>query len=228
MIYITGDTHGDRGRFAAMKKAGEPRWTEKDTLIVCGDFGYIFTKSRAETAFLDELAKKPYTICFVDGNHENFQEINSCDLERWNGGFIHRIRRNILHLTRGQVFTIEGKRFFTMGGAYSQDRFSRRKNESYWEEELPGNEDYREASANLRRCGFQVDYILTHTAPREVIVRMGHCPDPHDDELTGFLEWVMHETAFKTWFFGHWHEDRRPLEHFRALFTDVVPLKEEG
>jgi predicted phosphodiesterase len=92
-------------------------WSENDYLIVCGDFGYIFLNDDREKAFLDYLETKPYTICFVDGNHENFPVIYSYPKELWHGGYIHRIRKNILHLMRGQVFEIEGKKIFTFGGA---------------------------------------------------------------------------------------------------------------
>ena len=52
-----------------------------------------------------------------------------------------------------------------------------------------------------------MDYVLSHAAPREIIRRMGHSPGDHDLELTGFLEWVMYQTEYKAWFFGHWHSD---------------------
>ena len=35
----------------------------------------------------------------------------------WHGGKVHRIRPHVLHLMRGQIFELEGCRFFTMGGA---------------------------------------------------------------------------------------------------------------
>ena len=224
MLYITGDTHGEQGRFAMLKEYGEPEWTADDTFIVCGDFGYIFANDERENAFLDELAKKPYTICFIDGNHENFPAIYRYPTELWNGGRIHRIRQNIIHLMRGQVFEIDGKTFFTMGGAYSIDRYMRFEGLSYWKEELPDNSEYREASESLKEHGFNVDYILTHTAPREIIRWMGKYPDAHDMELTGFLEWVMHEAEFKKWFFGHWHIDKEFHEKFRALYFDVIQI----
>ena len=109
---------------------------------------------------------------------------------------------------RGQVFEIHGKKIFTMGGAYSRDRFLRQLGKSFWEEELPSNADYKEAANNLEKNGFSVDYIVSHTAPREIIRRMGFYPDQRDIELTGFLEWVMYETTFSDWYFGHWHIDR--------------------
>jgi hypothetical protein len=123
---------------------------------------------------------------------------------------------------RGYVFTVEGKKIFAMGGAYSIDKYMRKEGYSWWKEELPSAREYREAAKSLEACGKTVDYIVTHTAPREIIRRMGKCPDVHDLELTGFLEWVMYEVRFQKWFFGHWHFDCEVGEAFRALWFDVV------
>ena len=120
MIKVTGDTHGDPVRFIE-NNMGDNEWTSDDYLIVCGDFGFIFRNNEAEREFLDYLETKPYTICFCDGNHENFPAIFSYPKEKWNGGYVHRIRKNILHLMRGQVFEIYGIKVFTMGGAYIID-----------------------------------------------------------------------------------------------------------
>ena len=67
----------------------------------------------------------------------------------------------------------------------------------------------------------KVDYIVTHTAPREIIRRMGYYPDAHDAELTGFLEWIMYEVKYEEWFFGHWHRDEHIDEKHRAIWFDV-------
>ena len=221
MIYITGDTHGEQTRFDELATHGEPDWTENDYLIVCGDFGYIFKNSPMEHVFLNHLEEKPYTICFCDGNHENFAEINSYPVEIWNGGKVHKIRKNVIHLMRGQIYEIDGKKIFTFGGAYSRDRYMRKEGYSYWREELPNDSEYKEASENLKKHNYEVDYIITHTAPREIIKRMGKNPDPHDDELTGYLEWIMYSVKFKKWFFGHWHDERTIGDKFRALLFDV-------
>ena len=222
MIYFNGDTHGDRPRFMECNMPGESEWTAEDILIVCGDFGYIFTDSPAENQFLDYLEQKPYTICFCDGNHENFPRIYAYPEEDWNGGRIHRIRRNVIHLMRGNVYRIQGKTVFTMGGAYSRDKYMRKEGLSWWPQELPTNTEYREATKALAEYGNRVDIVVTHTAPREIIRRMGKYPDPHDLELTGFLEWIMYEVKFDQWFFGHWHTDRRIDDRFTALWFDVV------
>lgn len=226
MIYITGDTHGKRSRFQDLSRYGEEKWNDSDFLIICGDFGYLLFNDKKENEYLDELEKKPYTICFIDGNHENFPAIESYPEEKWNGGMIHKIRKNIFHLKRGQVFTLNGKKIFTMGGAYSADRSTRIKNISYWDDEIPSDDDYKEAIRNLELANHQVDYIITHTAPYETILKMGYYPDRHDRELTGFLEWVMYETDFSKWFFGHWHEDRVISEKMIAVFSEVISIPE--
>ena len=224
MIYVTGDTHGDQMRF--LDGHWDAALTTNDTLIICGDFGFVFADDYSEKRFLDDLEKRSYSICFVDGNHENFPSIFSYPEETWNGGKVHHIRENIYHLMRGQVFTIENKTIFTMGGAYSIDRYCRRLNESYWEEELPTGDDYKEANMNLEKHHFRVDYILTHTAPDSIIYQMGYHPATFgaDAELTGFLEWVKRKATFQHWYFGHWHLDENVAEKFTALLFNTKML----
>ena len=225
MIRIIGDTHGDRDRFGKLAEYGEKEWNENDMLIVTGDFGFIFANSDYEREFLDELEKKPYTICFCDGNHEKFPAIYSFPKEKWNGGRVHRIRKNILHLMRGQVFTIEGKKFFTMGGAYSLDKYRRYENLSWWKEELPNNAEYTEAISNLKDNGNCVDYVITHTAPRYIIRMLGFEPSMRDMELTGFFDWIRHDVKFKHWYFGHWHKDRDLEGKYSALYYDMKTIE---
>lgn len=222
MIYITGDMHGEQARFNLLEK--ECNFSSTDTLIVCGDFGYLFKDNPAEHAFLDNLEQRSYTIYFLDGNHENFPAIFRYPEETWHGGRIHRIRRNVIHLMRGQVFTIENKRFFTMGGAYSIDCYMRKLNFSYWQEELPTQGDYQEAIKNLNQHDNYVDYILTHTCPREVIRMIGYEPNRQDLELTGFLEFLMYEISYTHWYFGHWHIDQNITNKFTAVWFQTIRL----
>ena len=225
MIHFTGDIHGEQDRFTdKMLKYGEAEWNENDYLLIGGDFGMIFLDNLDERLFLDYLAQKPYTICFCDGNHENFPALYSYPKETWNGGRIHRIRHNVIHLMRGQVFTIDGKKIFTMGGAYSRDKYMRFEGLSWWKEELPNKYEYDEAIANLRENNYEVDYILTHTAPRKIIYAMHKTPDSHDMELTGFFDWIYFDVKYKKWFFGHWHLDEQIDEKHHALRYDVVDV----
>ena len=143
MLYVTGDTHGELGRFLFMRAAVEANLSKDDMLIICGDWGYIIDDSPDERTFLDYLAEKPYKILWVDGNHENFDLIETYPVEEWCGGKVHIIRRDksgepkIIHLMRGQIFEIEGKSIFTFGGGYSIDRYWRVPHISWWPQEMP-------------------------------------------------------------------------------------------
>ena len=69
MIYVTGDTHGDITRF---KSSEMKKLSRGDTLIIAGDFGFIWNDSKQEKAALKRLAEKNFRIAFVDGCHENY------------------------------------------------------------------------------------------------------------------------------------------------------------
>lgn len=233
MIYITGDTHGELGRFFGPQRLPDDSLTEEDYLIVTGDFGFVFQQRGTpyhaeERAALDALEEKPYTILFVDGNHENFDRLASeFPGEDWHGGRVRRIRRNVLHLMRGYVYDIDGRRVFAMGGGYSHDRATRREGFDWWRDEMPSNEEYRRATRSLAEHQNRVDLIVTHTAPDKVLFALGKAADPHEAELTGFLQWVMDTVSFDRWFFGHWHLDERLtgiFSPFTAVYCALHPL----
>lgn len=226
MIIATGDTHGERSHYWSYRE--DKNWGAGDYVIVCGDFGFLFRCDEKEKDFLDKVEQRPYTLLFVDGNHENFPAISRYPEEIWNGGRVHRIRKNVFHLMRGQVFTIQGKKIFTFGGAASIDKEVRVPGRSWWPGEIPNAGEYAEAEANLKKYNWQVDYIFTHTAPREIIRMMGYVPGEDDMELTGFLEYVMHKAEYRHWYFGHWHEDRAVTDKFTALWYDVCALGKGG
>ncbi len=235
MIMITGDTHGELWRFCEECMPGESTWTEDDVLIICGDFGFIWYDEtdlvgyRCNEEALNTLSHKPYCILMLDGNHENFNRLYSYPEVECYGEVVHKIRDNIFHLERGRIYEIQGKTFFTFGGAYSVDKYLRQEDISWWRQELPCDEEYRLGAQSLKDAGFKVDYILTHTAPNELIRHLGFSPDPHDAELTGYLEWIMFETDFKHWYFGHFHIEKTINlpngKQLRALFNDVVVIE---
>lgn len=217
MIYIIGDRHGEEDGFSDDKLPGQSAWTAEDTVIVTGDFGYVMRgerKSLAEKNKLDALAKKPYNIVFCDGNHEGFDYLEQYPEEIRYGAPVRKIRENVFWLQRGYVYTIEDKTFFVMGGAYSIDKafrlhYQNATAEKIWfEQELPRAEEYRRGIEALKSHGHQVDYIITHTAPKNIIPRIiGVYPDDHDAELTGFLDWIYYDVGFNQWYFGHFHTD---------------------
>lgn len=229
MIYLTGDTHGtiEIGKLSRANLAVERvEPGEGDFVIILGDFGLVFApdgQSAEERWWLKWLDEKPWTTLFIDGNHENFARLNALPEEEWRGGRVHRVSESVLHLMRGQIFEIDGRSFFTMGGAASHDRQFRKEGRSWWPEELPSEEELARADAALDGCGRRVDYVLTHCAPTLVQGRIN--PTFLPDRLTEYLQHVRDTTAFHRWYFGHYHVDREYDDGFCALYDCVLPTE---
>lgn len=145
-IVITGDTHGtfDIGKVVRYFNEHEDEYTRDDYLIICGDVGICGFSAAYEANTRAVFRSLPVTTLFIDGNHENFEQLNSYAVEQWNGGKVHIIADNMIHLMRGQIFTIDGLKFFTFGGAYSIDKMSRAEGISWFPEEIPSREEYEE------------------------------------------------------------------------------------
>ena len=247
MLFLTGDTHGDFTRFRPDIFPEQKQMTKQDYVIVLGDFGGVWDGSKEEQNWLDWLEAKPFTTLFVSGNHENYDLLASYPIQSWKGGRVQVIRPSVFHLMRGEVFTLLGKTFFTLGGASSHDisagilepdapDFRRRKkmldlqgalyrvnHRSWWKEELPSQEEYRHAQETLNAHHHQVDYILTHCAPTSIqtaLSRGMYQPDP----LTDFLEQVKESCQFQYWSFGHYHENKVIPKKYVLLYEQILEL----
>ena len=228
MIYITGDTHGDVRRFfePQLPCAG---WKPDDKLIVAGDFGMVFGNREIDTKKLDLLSRCPFQILFLDGNHECFPELFAFEEEQYCGGRVHRLRDNIRHLMRGQVYEIEGLRIFTMGGGYSIDRMMRTPGRNWWPEEMPDEAEYAEGLRNLERAGYAVDVLISHAAPTGSMLelkRNGTFSHIFQQEapLGDYLEKVAGMTRYGQFYFGHIHLDRELSGKRTALYHAVFCL----
>ena len=229
--YVTGDIHGviDIGKLTPEHWPFGQSLHRCDYLLIVGDFGLLWSDppSLEERYFLSWLDGQPWTTLFVDGNHENHDLLDSLPVTQWHGGNVHVVPGypHIIHLMRGQVFNIGGTTFFTFGGAYSIDREGRIKGRTWFPEELPNEEEYAEGWRNLKKHGFEVDYILTHTAPAEIIDSMGYYAESdEEDELRQYLQRVAENTEFRAWYFGHFHEDSFTEDKFFCLYDDIIEL----
>lgn len=156
-------------------------------------------------------------------NHENHDALDAYPVEFWNGGKVHKISDSIIHLMRGQVFTIEGKKFFTMGGAESHDKIYRKEGISWWSREMPSNDEYEEGLANLDKVNNQVDYILSHCAPDQLQSQIAYWYE--HDKLTGYLEIVRQTVKFGWHYFGHYHIDKDFLNYkATCLYNNIIKI----
>ena len=225
---IAGDTHGtlDLAKVVQYYDGRDAEFSkDEDYLIILGDVGVCGFSASDEAATRATLRNLPVTTLFIDGNHENFEHLNSYPVDEWNGGKVHFIESDIIHLMRGQVFDIDGTTFFTFGGAYSIDKMYRTEGISWFPEELPNYEEYEEGWHNLESCGFKVDYILSHSGPREVVAAIGYVEMSDDEvELRQYLQRVADNTEFTAWYFGHFHEDTEEEDMFFCLYDEVVAI----
>ena len=80
MVFITGDTHRNFSRFSPDRFPEMRAMTKADTMIICGDCRALWYGGRRDEIQLELLEDLPFTIAFVDGNHENFTDRKSTRL----------------------------------------------------------------------------------------------------------------------------------------------------
>ncbi len=224
MIYVCGDLHGTydmRKLYGRNFSEGESFKKSSDFLIQLGDFGLIWypkgtREDKKYKQAMRELANKKYNFLFLDGNHENHELLDELEVvEKW-GGKVGIVRfangKNIYHLKRGEIYTINGKKILSIGGALSIDKANRVEGLTWWAGELLSKVDEDNIFKNLEIHKCKVDYILTHTAPFSVVKRIlyGHGMSTtklYEDPTTRVLEEVYARCDFEQWHFGHFHID---------------------
>ena len=231
-IFVCGDLHGG---FEDTLKLSRKKWPEQDNLtkndvvIQLGDFGYIWyhdlhQKYKKDQNTLKDLSNKKFTLCFVDGNHENFELLYSYPEVDMFGSKVREVYPGIYWLQRGHIYTINGKTFFVMGGAKSnanqkEGNFSGKgrnkklkKQKTWWAEELPSQEELELGRNNLIQLNWNVDYVVSHTCPTEIIKSIYHqtgiCNlDRLNDPISLYFDEIEDNLIFKEWHFGHHHCD---------------------
>lgn len=228
MIFVTGDTHGgiDIKKLNSKCFQEGKKMTKSDYVIIAGDFGFVWNGSNEDKYWLKWFNNKSFTTLFVDGNHENFDLLNSYSIEMWNGGKVHRINNSVIHLMRGQVYTINGLKFFTFGGAKSSDIEYRKEGVSWWKEEMPSDEEYLEGMKNLKAVNFKVDYIITHTYSQKTlsIINLLKNSNKEVTEIHRYFDEIERKTEFKHWYFGHSHKDIEITEMQTMVYQKVIRI----
>lgn len=224
MIYVTGDIHGeiDIGKLSNKNFPEQKKLTKNDYLIICGDFGLVWQNSNLELYWRKWLSNKNFTTLWIDGNHENFNLLAGYKTTKKFGGDVKEISPDVYHLGRGQIFTIDGYKIFTMGGAVSQDKVYRKENISWWAAEVPSKEEMETAINNLNKVDWSVDYVFTHCAPYSIHQKINCYYE--NDSVTSFLEFIYKNLNFKKWYFGHYHVDVPINKNFVALYDNIIPI----
>ncbi len=235
MIYITGDTHRelDIHTINPDEFVQGRNLTRDDYVIIAGDFGCIWDGAEGDNFWLKWIDSLPWTTLFIDGNHENFDLLNSYPEKVWHGGKVHQIRDNIYHLKRGELFSIDDKQIFVFGGGFSHDYQYRVEHRSWWKDELPTRQEVDHAIERLDDIHWKVDYVITHDIYRSSLFtyRYSWSMLPYGSnyvDIHSFLDDINDRLDYKVWYHGHYHADEvhydkkgRPAV---CLFNKIIPL----
>jgi len=249
-VFVCGDTHGD---IDVKKLFQQTSWntknlTKEDILIPLGDWGAIwFTSANRKEKRKDDKrlrwwVKQPYTLLTQLGNHENYDLIEKLPIIEKFGGKVYEKRvydyygrtylGSLYIMIRGEVYNINNKTFFSMGGAKTFSINERQEGSDIWKDkEIPNEEELKKGIKNLKKYNFKIDYIITHTCPIEVgnilfniekqnILKRKTILNQKDilqrlnfktnDKLTNYFQELInkHNLEFEEWHFGHWHLDK--------------------
>ena len=240
--------HGDPTRLHAdfWKKFKLTGGQDQNFVIVNGDFGLVWNspcEDKNEANWLNWLEGKKFTTLWCDGNHENYDRLNSSEypIQEWHGGKVQFIRPHVIHLMRGEVYDILDRKFFVFGGAKSHDirdgildpkedkkkikawnkdetKLFRVNHVSWWKEELPSEEEKQNGIRNLALNNNKVDFIISHGAPQMATAMMGFF---EKDDLSRYLNMIAETVDFKDWYFGHYHVDMDIMCKFHCRYKRI-------
>lgn len=219
-IYITGDMHAnlDKRRLDFIQNL-----TESDILIVLGDFGYTWTPS------VLSVYEAPCTTLVVDGNHDNFTYLDSCPFKELYNSKVQVIKERVYRLLTGEIYNIEGLKFFVFGGALSIDKAWRTAYKSWWPEEIPSRTIYDKALENLTAEGWKFDYFLSHTCSEQTSTDFFKYPNKVQDPVERMISELEFNITYSNpnadylHLFGHHHCNIATSREV-CLYESVVKL----
>jgi 3-oxoacid CoA-transferase subunit A len=213
MVYITGDIHGDPMRIYVFAK--KHKLTKNDMVIILGDVGANYYGDERDERTKENLSKVRVPILCIHGNHEMRPwEADGYTLVKWNGGkvWVQEKYPQLLFAKDGEIYTIDGKRYIAIGGAYSVDSYWRIKHHAgWWESEQPTEEIKKFVEKQLQVN--EIDIILSHTCPRKYEPIEAFLPfidqSSVDTSTEDWLDSIEETVNYQAWYCGHWHINKR-------------------
>lgn len=247
-IFLTGDTHGKIQERFGVKNFPEQKELDPNDdnyVIVLGDFGLIWDteESRQERYIINWLQEKPFTVLFVDGNHENHERLSNMEEVELFGAPAHKISESCFHLMRGEMYEITGKKFFVFGGARSNDienlldpasdpnwkkkrrQFNRAYEhfrvvgKSWWVGEEASEEEFAHGLKTLDSNDWKCDFVLTHTPPASLVYEYGRYRDA--DKTSLYLDKIRDKLQYEHWFSGHLHGESNLTAKDHLLYKQI-------
>lgn len=229
MFYITGDTHGG---FSRVEDFCESHGTTKDdVLIILGDAGINYYLNETDRKLKIRLEELPITFFCIHGNHEERPyKIDTYEEVLWNGGLVYVEEEypSILFAKDGEIYNFEGKSAMAIGGAYTVSKYYRLQNGIQWfDTEQPSDEIMEFVECQLDKAGWKIDYIFTHTVPKQYEPTWAYLPDLDqssvDKTTEKWLEKIEKSLEYEQWYAGHYHveSEEGPI---RIMYKEIASL----
>lgn len=152
------------------------------------------------------------------------ERIPSYELKEWNGGlvWVEPDYPNLLFAKDGEIFTIEGLRHLSIGGAYSVDKMYRLyRGLQWWSDEQPS--EAIKAYVEQQIAKHPIDIVLSHTCPFKYEPVEAFLPmvdqNTVDASTEHWLDTIEERLDYLAWFCGHWHINKR-IDKMHFLFHD--------
>ena len=125
---------------------------------------------------------------------------------------------------RGQLYTIENKKVFVMGGGENPEMEFGEEDDISNHKEIPSSQEMLTGVTSLENCGYKVDYIVTHEPPAKTrdFLLLSTNKTLRVTALGAYLDELMQQAEYKKWFFGSIHMDRFISDSQVALFRNIV------
>ena len=94
---------------------------------------------------------------------------------------------------------------------------------SWWEQELPSEDEMLEGITNLQAHGNEVDFIVSHCCAASTQVLIGGGKYKRD-YLNEYLEKIRQSAKFKKWFFGHYHNNKNVNAQEILLYEQIIRI----
>ena len=204
--------------------------SKKDLLIILGDCGINYFGGSRDTELKESICRNEITLFCIRGNHEmrpvdvqGMVEIDYCGAR----AYIEYKYPNIIYAKDGEIYNINGRKFLTIGGAYSVDKWYRIEMGRGWfsNEQLS---KYERAQILEKITGQEVDFILTHTCPLQFqpteLFIQGIDESTIDKEMEIWLTEVEEKVTYGNWVFAHYHADKEIRPGVQMLYNNIIEL----
>jgi hypothetical protein len=95
---------------------------------------------------------------------------------------------------------------------------------SWWEQELPTEEEMQTGIDNLKLHNNKVDFILSHSPSTSELYLMGGKGLYEPDILSNYLEEVKATTEYKRHLFGHMHVNKAINDKDICLYEQIIRI----